>query len=325
MNASNTPAAARPPGSRFRFMPLHEAIGRGLRHAREEVGVTQDTVARRARHLGLSWDRAKVAALERGEKPLSVEELLVLLMVAHDLGIADGIDRLLGGLERDLFVEFGGRAGVSATSVGEIMASGRAIASIGNSTTFSNRPSGTRGSYAAREDKAISRAVNLGFRNVSYEAWRKAQGEAGETEAKIARRFGETVLVILAACVALWGHSLTYRRDEEIAQLVEEAERRGEPLAARQVQALRGHVTRRLVGELEELFVTDEERVAEQVVKTAKFNLSRLENARADMPENEEDTSTMALEKQIAAATANLAAAEADLAAARASRGRTLF
>src|SRR5882724_9856802 len=58
--------------------PLRAVVGRRVRALREQAGVRQDDIAVRARLLGLNWTRSTVAALERGEKAISIEELVLL-------------------------------------------------------------------------------------------------------------------------------------------------------------------------------------------------------------------------------------------------------
>src|SRR5262245_36729109 len=53
-------------------------IGRALRGCREEAGLRQDELAKRARERGLSWTSATVAAIELGRREVSLEEFLVL-------------------------------------------------------------------------------------------------------------------------------------------------------------------------------------------------------------------------------------------------------
>lgn len=66
---------------------FYRAVGRNVRNLRECAGRSQDELARSARVYGLTWDRAKVAALERGEKPLSVYELAALLPALTNIGV----------------------------------------------------------------------------------------------------------------------------------------------------------------------------------------------------------------------------------------------
>ena len=63
---------------------LRQWVGGRIRALREQHGQRQDDVARAARDLGLAWSRSKVAALERGDKALPAEELLLLPVVLAD-------------------------------------------------------------------------------------------------------------------------------------------------------------------------------------------------------------------------------------------------
>ena len=70
----------------------------------------------------------------------------------------------------------------------------------------------------------------------------------GEAEQKAARKLGVTPQMIAQAAYDIWGRSLTDERNLQVEQLdwVDET-------STRQVQALRGHVTRQLLDDIENL------------------------------------------------------------------------
>src|SRR5580704_1263071 len=60
-------------------IPLSAAIGRNLAAYRGEVlGWTQDFMASQLRLHGIAWNRSQLAKVERGERAVSLEELLLL-------------------------------------------------------------------------------------------------------------------------------------------------------------------------------------------------------------------------------------------------------
>ena len=98
-----------------------------------------------------------------------------------------------------------------------------------------------------RDMAAVRKRIRQG-RHQKYQ--RAMQAVSGEAEQKAARSLGVTSQTIAEAAFDLWGRSLTEERDAKV-------DKEGPNLAsARSVQALRGHVTRRLVSEIEAL-ITD--------------------------------------------------------------------
>lgn len=68
---------------------------------------------------------------------------------------------------------------------------------------------------------------------------------AGDAEVKAAARLGMTPLALTQAAIRLWGRSLSAERDRRVGLQVTEK------LDSRSVQALRGHITRALLAEIE--------------------------------------------------------------------------
>lgn len=65
--------------------PLRVVIGDGVRRVRRAAGARQEDVARIARRYGLTWSRGRIWDLERGEKAISAEELVLLPLVLSDV------------------------------------------------------------------------------------------------------------------------------------------------------------------------------------------------------------------------------------------------
>jgi hypothetical protein len=75
---------------------------------------------------------------------------------------------------------------------------------------------------------------------------------AGEVEEKAARKLGFTVKEVSAAARRLWGHGLTYERDERLDEQALQWREDGLDPSPRTAQALRGHITRTLLAELKQ-------------------------------------------------------------------------
>ncbi|HZN76211.1 MAG TPA: hypothetical protein VFC00_31665 [Micromonosporaceae bacterium] len=208
---------------------------------RERNGRTQDDVARAARDCGLSWDRARVAALERGEKAVSAEELVILptiltlaLMtevVLPDL-LAEDVDVLLAGGSR-----------MSGREVAQVLAGQFVDHVLPTNEALAAEFEAALQAFIPVFKKVQARMKKLDLPGRISVAYLKTEGEA---EAKAAAKFGEQRVIISGAALDLWGRSLTAERD---ARLAEEVPPDAPP---RTVQAKRGHITRRLLAEMAE-------------------------------------------------------------------------
>lgn len=248
-------------------IPLRRAVGLGAQNLREVTGRTQEEVARVARNFGLAWDRTKVAALERGDKSVSAEELVTLLLVFREItGRAVRLPELLGG--GDIQIALPSRLDLSGNDLADLLA-GKVTRRVAQATTEitsiaalapnyspATEPNATLerhlelaqmapGAFmSAEQASAYERAVNLGLGDVLMEEIRRNEPFAGEAEEKAARKLGEPKAVIVAAAVKLWGWTLTQERNmRTLRQRPDEASQR----------AVRGHVTRELLSELVEL------------------------------------------------------------------------
>ncbi|MEU8855713.1 hypothetical protein AB0C48_13660 [Streptomyces sp. NPDC048556] len=65
---------------------MSELVGEQVRRFREARDVRQEDIANGAREYGFSWGRSSVAALEAGNRDLSVAELLLLPSIIRKLG-----------------------------------------------------------------------------------------------------------------------------------------------------------------------------------------------------------------------------------------------
>jgi len=185
-------------------------LGETLRERRQELGLTQDDVARRCRfRFGLLFTRAVVDSIERGVRELTLPELAVMLAV---------LDLQLEDLRGSGVVALTPHVAVTADTIVD------QILSAGPTWRFA-LPSPT--------GRLIWRDALSGYLS-----------EPGVAEQKAARKLGVTPEELDSAARHLWGQSLTDERDARVDDRAPDA-------AGSTLQALRGHVTRELLEELE--------------------------------------------------------------------------
>jgi transcriptional regulator with XRE-family HTH domain len=197
--------------------PSRDILVGGARAAREHLGLRQEDAAKRLRELGLaSWLRGTVAQVEVGARRLTLQEFFALAIMYETTPAA-----LIGGEDEDLVA----LTTTTAICAGDLrsLLSGQVI------TADRLRPGTSIGSTRA----AVGRAVAGG----------STGSDIGEAERYVARRLGVTVEHVNDAALARWGRSLSEERDRRVAEPAEGA-------SPRQLQALRGHVTRELLADL---------------------------------------------------------------------------
>jgi len=237
---------------------LDQLIGKNFRRLRGTI--SQDAVARQVRAVGLPWSRSTVAALELGTKTLDAAEL-VLLSLSTGFPVADlvqgdglvqmlpnvamsprAIRRTLGSQEQlgreDIVFE------VDAAAGQEIVREAIAAGTLGSKDTDLRDPS-----YVAKLDLGRHRleAYERVLPRISnIQLFTARDAARGEAEMKAARRLKLDDPVLLAvAAQALWNRSFTEERDARVAGAART------DATPRSVQALRGHVTRQLIQEIE--------------------------------------------------------------------------
>lgn len=237
---------------------LRQAVGRAVRQHRDDAGRRQEDVARQARDLGLKWSSSRVAALERGDKAIPAEELLLLPLIL----LLAGCDvRALSDLipPGEELVELGPQTGV-ALDLLRLVVSGdldlREIAPFGPAldTPDSRRVHemmadldltqvGVGLDRWARQARRKIRAVGLDETQLTGDHTELIRGEARQdAEQTAARRFKIRADDLALIARGTWGRSLTAERDARMA------DRRADGQADR---AVRGHITRELYRELQ--------------------------------------------------------------------------
>jgi transcriptional regulator with XRE-family HTH domain len=188
-------------------------VGGSIRRLREARHRTQDDVARAARSAGIRWNSSRVAALERGEKPIALSDLLELKAVL-DLAGVEGVT-WSDLFDSDDVVSFP-HGWVAAREIGKAL---------------SGQPS-------ELDPNRVRLMMSIREKTQHF--------TGGEAERKAARRLGVDVRTVLDTSMALWQRSLTAERNARLQAALPDG---GEP---RTVQARRGHITRQLVAALEE-------------------------------------------------------------------------
>ncbi len=217
-----------------------------MRALREQHGQRQDDVARAARDLGLAWSRSKVAALERGDKALPAEELLLLPLVLAQAqcGQPSLADLLPDGSGT---VRLGDQTVMPAVVLAQVVRGEdidiREVDSPSIRESFA-RIEAWADAGGPKRSMSIFRAVMAVAPGKTSRELLAVERAAGDAEQVTARRLGVPHVAVVAAALATWGHGLTQERDTRAA------ERAGPGASTRTAQAARGHVTRELYREL---------------------------------------------------------------------------
>ncbi len=238
----------------FLFMlTFDEVLGQRLAEMRLGEGWSKAHVADRARRWGgLRWTRLTVAQIEAGERRLTAAELFTLPLV-FNLSVAD----IIGGIESEEFVQLGpdGAASVNYITSKALTGDFEAV-----QLRYLRKHIDVPEIRAVREVDFKKIGDNLrdlirvlsqaGFHKVGDVSDQLLEtvnvASTGEAEQAAARNLGIDPRLVAALSFRLWGHGLTKERDNRVAK-------RGEEISAPSRQAMRGHVTRGLLKELQEL------------------------------------------------------------------------
>jgi transcriptional regulator with XRE-family HTH domain len=252
---------------------LDATVGRNVRRIREDLGGTQDQLVQALRASGWALSAATVIALERGERKITIEEGLLLadvLNVAFAELLADDPDHphvRLGSL----YPDYGGNLSARLTEA-RFPASPTAEETTWTEVQQRRRTIGFGATDAAALESFAS--GSLGY-TPDDEAAREAERYAAE-------RLGIPPDEVVERSHARWGRTLSDERDARAEERVAEAmrhfrddlvraeERAAKPWARaedkreladartrvnegtpRQRAAVRSHVTRELLDELE--------------------------------------------------------------------------
>jgi transcriptional regulator with XRE-family HTH domain len=203
-------------------------LGQQVRARRDELGMTQDELARK-----VGWTRAMIAALEGARRDVTIPQLLPLLAALEtDLRklLPPGQEVIIEDRwkirSRDIADALGGQKLVSKVLRG----AERIVQTFADKRQELETRAGDVWPGAGLADLLMAEAA-----------------ATGEAETKAARTLGVDPFVLSVAAQRRWGQSLTLERDSRVsAQAQVDA-------SSRTVQALRGHVTRSLIEELRPL------------------------------------------------------------------------
>jgi transcriptional regulator with XRE-family HTH domain len=221
---------------------LARELGAALRRFREAHGLRQDDIAACARTWGIRWSRPAVAAIEAGQRRLTIEQLFLLPWIAtnQDRKAAKrgeipvwplgAMLEELGLVRLSPAVQVGGR-GL------RLIVEGRAVEAAEMFETPADRAR-----WDANWD--LARQIFPSAGEAPEATWQVNVAAQGEAEQKAAARFKTSPLAVARVARKLWGCSFTAERDRRVA------ERHTTDKSPRTIQALRGHVARELIEEL---------------------------------------------------------------------------
>lgn len=219
---------------------LREVVGENVRTLRAESGLSQDEVAQKVRPLGLMWSRSKVAALERGDKAISLEELILL---------ARAMDPAIGRPMR-LSEFFEGTGAVALSSSESILRSTLRRFLSGDEVIVTVRdvpgmPELMKSALSGWKDQLASQVHLMGpAGSMRISESKRILAARGEAVSRASRALGLQDWELAAISAGLWGRTLTEERDHRAEVALGDGPRTAGTLAA-----TRGRVTRDLVKE----------------------------------------------------------------------------
>ena len=213
--------------------PFARVLGANIRARREQLGLTQDQAAALLRRVGLDVSRSWIAALERGSgRTLDLGELALVCFA-----LETNLEGLLAGTGH---VRVSPQATIALEKIHGLLEGETTIDDDELDVPITREPVLNPADWSAR--KRRNRQLWPGVTPAqTVEAERAGRGEV---ELKVAKRLGVDPREVSLAAFGRWGHSLTAERDMRVTAAAEGA-------SPRTTQALRGHVTRQLVTELE--------------------------------------------------------------------------
>jgi DNA-binding XRE family transcriptional regulator len=226
------------------YLTVDQAIGQRLRELRDEHGLRQDQVAKAARQVGLGWTQSTVAAIERGNRALSLGEWFLLPTVIGFAGRVTGYWPKLPEL-----LPASGRVAMSAETTADVDV---LRAELAGQLDHDSRTLGDYDTPFIRQLSESTRRFTAELRrllplwpDMTTGGYRQAKDAArGDAERKAARKLGVPPLKLSVGAHGRYGRSFTEERDARVA------EQAPADAAPRSLQALRGHVTRAMLAEL---------------------------------------------------------------------------
>jgi transcriptional regulator with XRE-family HTH domain len=251
-------------------------LGETVRRRREAAGKRQEDMASAARRLGLAWPRSKIAALERGDKAIQLEEFFLLpTLLTEALGEDADFKDLFP--DPEAIVDLSPRLQVTGAELAALFAEGCDL-QFGPSFAAAARKIETDFRQVLQQtaqDWPNQFEANVRETSQRYVATLRDFGKQlepillqlreldlptdtgtvlgalaadGLAEERAASKLGLPKVVVASIALRLWGRSLSEERDSRVASELPE----GAPAAT--VQAKRGRVSRVLVDEMRSYF-----------------------------------------------------------------------
>lgn len=162
---------------------LRQVVGQRVRELREQAGLRQDDLALAARGFGLLWNHSRVAALERGAKAISAEELVLLpAILGSALGRPVGMGKLF---DSDGSVQLSRSAEIPSRSLSEVLCG------------------------ADPKPRIVCQGIG-----------ETRPGPVSECDERARRKLGVGADTYVTICNQLWGHSLLAERDARFGALM---------------------------------------------------------------------------------------------------------
>lgn len=237
---------------------LASVIGEQLRALRERYGKRQDEIAGEARQLGFRWTRATVAAIEAGNRRLSIEEFLFLpyilggSLMTNEAELRDKARKIeLPDLfTEDRWIALATDTFIHSEMIREIVR-GRGWQAPDRLDTPARRKRKEKRKTLLANSRPETYAETISWQEVWPDAQLTFQerlkvdlASYRDAEQKAARKLKVPPLAVSIASYRLWEHGLTEERDQRVAEQVKNS-------SSRTLQAIRGHITRALLGEIE--------------------------------------------------------------------------
>jgi hypothetical protein len=215
-------------------MNTRELIAGNLRRLCAEAGARVADLVPSAKAHGLDWTPAWLAAVEKGNRALSADQLLALPVVLsaalrYRVTLAD----LLAG---DAPVSFAADPSVAEPSASVPAAYLRDVVTgtpVPRPFARHQPPPPAGPDATARAAQRLREITRAGLGDVDIRALARAERGAGAAEARLARRLAVPTIAVVAAAASLWGRSLTEEQADRLTA--------GEPAAT---------VARRLAADL---------------------------------------------------------------------------
>jgi transcriptional regulator with XRE-family HTH domain len=241
------------------LFPLMVVIGERIRELREGSQKRQGDIAAAARHCGLRWTQATVAAIEIGRRRLSVEEFLFLPFILKEAGVHGRQDGEIRLFElADLFPQDGiillaPDSRVSTRGIRDVLQGKFGNGWLGDYDTPSLRRMRKKYSITQEDIERMKGELGKIFEilpeaNHNRRLLEEMESEmGGDAEQKAAHKLKAPARAVAFAARKLWGRSLTEERDCLVSKQVTT------DTPPRTVQAIRGHITRTLLKQIRPL------------------------------------------------------------------------